>query len=100
MSTEEKKVWTKEEIWEKIQNNDKVMYRALVRLYDLQTEDEKVSKETKEHNGQGFNGYDAEIMSSFAEFYKKTGFLTPKQKVIARKKLKKYTKQLTNIANA
>lgn len=94
------RIWTEDEIKNLVQNNDKVLYRALRKLYACQTADEQDAGETKEHNGMGFNGVDAPILSSFCEFLDKTGFLTPKQKVIARKKLVKYNKQLTKLANA
>lgn len=94
------RTWTEEEIKNLIQTNDKVLYGALRKLYAQQTADEQKDGETKEHNNVGFNGVDAPIMSSFAEFLNKTGFLTEKQKVIARKKLVKYNKQLTKLANA
>ncbi len=95
-----KRVWTEEEIKSLIQSNDKVLYGALKKLYACQTADEKASGETNEYNGVGFNGVDAPILSSFCEFLNKTGFLTPKQKMLARKKLVKYNKQLTKLANA
>ena len=100
--TEEKpkKVWTEKEIKELVQTNDKVLYGALKKLYDCQTEDEKCGRHTNETNGKGFNKFDAEFLSSVAEFLIKTGFLTEKQKVITRKKLVKYNKQLTKLANA
>lgn len=94
-----KRVWTEDEIKNLIQTNDKVLYGALKNLYACQTSDEQVMGTTKENNGAGFNGLDAPILSSFCEFLNKTGFLTPKQKVIARKKLVKYNKQLTKLAN-
>ena len=94
------RIWTEEEIKELVATNDKVLYGALRKLYAQQTADEQKDGETKEHNNVGFNGVDAPIMSSFAEFLNKTGFLTEKQKVIARKKLVKYNKQLTKLANA
>ena len=72
----------------------------MIQLYNCQTIEEQSSGTTKEYNNAGFNGVDAPIMSSFAQFYKKTGFLTDKQKVIARKKMIKYNKQLTRLANA
>lgn len=99
MSTE-KRVWTVEEIKELIQNNDKVLYGALKKLYSQQTADEQNTGETIENNGVGFNGADASFLSSTAEFLIKTGFLTDKQKVVVRKKLIKYAKQLTRLANA
>lgn len=95
-----KRIWTEDEIKHYIQTNDKSLYGALKKLYACQTADEQNSGETKENNGKGFNGLDAPILSSFCEFLNKTGFLTPKQKILARKKLVKYTKQLTALANA
>lgn len=97
---EEKRVWTEEEIKELVQTNDQVLYGALKKLYACQTEDEQDSKETKEHNGVGFNGIDAPFLSSVAEFLLSRGFLTDKQKMYTRKKLVKYNKQLTRLANA
>lgn len=94
------KVWTEEEIRELVQTNDKVLYGAIRKLYAEQTADEQRAGETKHNNGVGFNGADSRIMSSFAEFLKRTGFLTDKQKAVARKKLVKYSKQLTRLANA
>lgn len=94
-----KRVWEEEEIRELVQTNDKVLYGALKNLYAEQTADEKRSGDTKERNGRGFNSTDAYILSSFAQFLEKTGFLTYKQKLIARKKMVKYTKQLTRLAN-
>lgn len=95
-----KKVWEEEELKDLVQTNDKVLYGALKRLYECQTADEQSIGETRVRNGMGFNGADSRILSSMAEFLKKTGFLTPKQKVVVRKKLIKYTKQLTKLANA
>ena len=98
------RVWTEEEIRELVQTlvqtNDKVLYGALRNLYNEQTADEQRAGDTKHNNGVGFNGADARILSSFAEFLKRTGFLTPKQRAVARRKLVKYNKQLTRLANA
>lgn len=94
-----KRVWTSDEIKELVASNDKVLYGALKKLYACQTNEEQICRCTSEHNGVGFNGIDGPILSSFAEFLIRTGFLTNKQKEIARKKLVKYTKQLTALAN-
>lgn len=96
----EKRVWTREEIENLVQTNDKVLYGALKQLYECQTKDEQNSETTKEQNGVGFNAFDAPILSSLAEGLKKYGSLTVKQRELARKKLKKYTKQLTVLANS
>ncbi len=95
-----KRTWTNEEIKTLVQTNDKVLYGALKRLYNEQTNDEKCIGETTHNNGVGFNGADSKFLSSVSEFLIKNGFLTEKQKFITRKKLVKYTKQLTKLANA
>lgn len=94
------KVWTEQEIKELVQTNDTVLYGALKKLYACQTADEQDAGETKHHNGMGFNGADSKFLSSIAEFLLKRGFLTDKQKMYTRKKLVKYNKQLTRLANA
>lgn len=93
------RVWKEEEIRILVQTNDKVLYGALKQLYACQTDDEQASGESNHKNGAGFNGVDASIMTSFAEFLGRTGFLTTKQKTICRRKMTKYTKQLTKLAN-
>lgn len=95
-----RRVWTEEEIKVLVQTNDKVLYGALRNLYACQTADEKVDGAAHHCNGAGFNGVDAPILTSFAEFLNRTGFLTPKQRVLCRKKLIKYNKQLTILANS
>lgn len=95
-----RRVWTEEEIRDYVQNNDKVLYGAIKKLYNEQTVDEKMAGETKHYNGVGFNGADSRFMSSLAEFLIRNGFLTDKQKYVARKRMVKYTKQLTKLANA
>lgn len=94
------KTWTEEEIKSLVQTNDKVLYGALRKLYAEQTADEQRSGDTTHRNGAGFNSIDAKFLSSVAEFLNKAGFLTDKQKAVTRKKLVKYTKQLTRLANA
>jgi hypothetical protein len=93
------KVWTKDEIKNIILTNDQQVGKMLVKLWELQTQDEQRDNQTKHHNGVGFNGLDASILSSFAKWFQKTGRLSDKQLVLARKKLVKYAGQLTNIAN-
>lgn len=94
-----KRIWTEDEIRSLIQTNDKVLYGALKHLYACQTQDEKNTSSTREHNGKGFNATDAEFLTSICQGLEKYGKLTDKQKAVARKKLVKYTKQLTRLAN-
>lgn len=95
----EQKIWTKEEIKVLLEKNDEMVKRSVLKLYEKQTESEKVAGQTHEFNGVGFNGTDSAILSSFAEFANKSGFLTKKQIAIARKKMLKYSGQLARIAN-
>ena len=93
------KDWTKEDIREQLASNNKWLVRGVIANFNFQTASEQSSDETNQNNGVGFNGSDAFIMSRFAKFAKKTGFLTPKQTAIARKKMLKYAGQLAKIAN-
>lgn len=68
--------------------------RAIVKLHQMQTFDEQNSQMTKESNGVGFNGTDATILSSFAEQINKGRTLSPKQLVLAFRKLPKYSRQV------
>ena len=95
-----KRVWTEDEIRHLIQTNDEVLYNGLKKLYACQTADEQEAGTTKVHNGKGFNSVDAKFLTSVSQFLIRTGFLTAKQKAAVRKKLVKYNKQLTAIANA
>jgi len=93
------RVWKEEEIKQLILVNDKMVCKCLIKLYERQTADERIEGSANERNGAGFNGVDAPILTSFAEFFNRTGFLTHKQTEVCRKKLIKYVKQLTTIAN-
>lgn len=72
--------------------------RAIVALFERQTADEQAVSATRENNKIGFNGVDAEILSSFAKQVLWGRKLSEKQLAIAFKKLPKYAKQLATIA--
>lgn len=82
--------------------------RGLEAIYERQTADEKEAEATSHHNGVGFNGIDAAILSSFAKQVKAWKAkpegaryprpLSEKQLALARKKMKKYAGQLARIA--
>ena len=80
-----------------MEKDDGYVVGALMALYQQQTESERVSHSTHLYNGRGFNAIDAPILTSFAEFYQKRGFLTPKQIIAARSILFKYRNQLENL---
>ncbi len=82
--------------------------RAVEVIYEKQTADEQTDGQTKHHNGIGFNGVDAAILSSFAKQVKawkatpegERRFpcpLSARQLELARKKMVKYSGQLAAI---
>ncbi len=93
------KVWTKEEIRNLLETNNIMVEKSVVKIYELQTADEQVLKETNHCNGVGFNGTDSRILSSLAEWVMSGKHLSQKQMAIARKKIMKYAGQLTLVAN-
>jgi hypothetical protein len=112
--TEQK--WTKETIRAAMSENtvkgDAWVVKGMLAILNYQTPDEKAFGQTVEDNGVGFNGVDAEILTSFCDQasrvltsiptdkYKYSKCLSPKQMEIARKKMLKYSGQLARIANS
>lgn len=88
----------KEIVRAKILSDDKWLEHALLALYSKQTTEEQKQQMTKDENGRGFNGRDAELLSSFAKQLKERGWLSNKQKAICRRWLMKYAGQLVRIA--
>lgn len=86
--------WNKQLIQQLIVQNDRAVVRALLVLYDAQTPAEQADSKTVEHNGAGFTGADAEVLTSLVSFYTRAGFLTPKQVALARSRVPKYWRQL------
>lgn len=84
----------------KITSNSEAAIKAMMKIYANQTEDEQDAEATRHRNNVGFNGTDAEILSSFSKQYQKRGFLSPKQNAILMKKIGKYAGQLTKQAIA
>ena len=91
--------WNKATIRAKLEVSDVWLTRGLVAIYNKQTETEQSDGQTHEDNGIGFNGADAQLLSSYATQFTARGFLTPKQIEFARKKMLKYSGQLAKIAN-
>jgi len=91
-------IHSKESIQALLLSNDKALARGIVAIYKRQTQAEQAVGATKEDNGVGFTGVDASILSSFATQVLKGWTLSIKQKVIARKKMPKYWKQLAEVA--
>ena len=80
----------------KIGSDDRWAMRAFERIYQNQTDDERVSQDTKHNNGIGFSGFDANIMSSMHESLEKYGSLSMKQMAVIKRIMPKYAKQIFN----
>ena len=73
--------------------------KALIEIFNNQTDDEVRCETTSDLNGIGFSGTDAEILTSFAKQLMRRGSLSPKQMTIVFKKMPKYWKQIMGISN-
>ena len=76
-------------------NSDRAI-KALMTLFDYQTQDEQVEGKTKHSNGVGFMQRDDRILTSLALFYRDRGFLTQAQINILISRISKYAGQLVN----
>jgi hypothetical protein len=90
---------TVEIIKEGLENNSAWIIRAILVLFEMQTEDEQKEGDTVHLNGVGFNAFDAKILTSFAKQMCSGGNLSAKQMDLAKKKIIKYAGQLTRVAN-
>lgn len=81
-----------------LDSNDRAVYRAILLIYARQTDGEKTTMSTLVDNGIGFSGCDAELLSSYATQIQSRGWLTSNQLPYARRKIRKYWKQLWQLA--
>ena len=91
---------TKEYVKEMVATDYEWTRRAILALYEFQTEEEKAVGEAKQTNARGFNKFDAEFLSSLAKWILADRMLSTKQLKAARKALVKYSGQLVKIAEA
>jgi hypothetical protein len=92
-------IHTKESIQTLLDRSDAAVIRAMQAIYARQTENEKRAGRADERNGIGFNKFDAEILTDFLRQLKSGRTLSFKQVTVARKKMRRYWKQLVDIAN-
>lgn len=94
------KVWTEETITALLSSNNKAVERAILAIYNRQTQDEKACQTTRHSNSVGFSGADAATGSYYAQWVKRGNRLTGKHLDRARKMAIKYRKQLLTIAQS
>jgi hypothetical protein len=86
--------WTREELTALVESNDTALNRFIIRIYNQQEADEQRVEQTRKVNGCGFNSSDAPFMSSLAKQILSGLMLSARQKIKARKAMKKYVGQL------
>ncbi len=93
------KTFTNKKQWEMyirniLKQNDKALIRALMIIYDLQTEKEKNLSESVEDNNEGFNKLDATRLSKIAEKVNKKENLLSIDILMLRALMPKYWRQI------
>lgn len=83
-----------------LKTNNNALKLSVVRIYDQQTFEEQVKKESIEENKVGFTKIDALFLGDIAEKVKTNQQLTSKELAILRNKMPKYWKQLMRISKA
>jgi hypothetical protein len=83
----------------KLQSDVNWANRALFKIYEFQTDQEKNAMNTQEYNGVGFTGFDGEILTSLINFYLANGYFTKKQQELVLRKMPKYWKQVLRISD-
>lgn len=83
-----------------IRTNDRALVKSILVIYERQTDDEKYSGQTTEHNGKGFGKIDSEFFSQIVVQLKHGYPLTDRQIAVARNKMPKYWRQLMQVSKA
>lgn len=81
-----------------VKTNDRALFKAIVLIYDMQTQEEKASGESVEENKVGFSKVDAKEMGIIASKIKNGKPLTTGEIAKSRNKMQKYWKQLMIIS--
>lgn len=92
-------IWTKEQILEKLETRDRWVEKAIVAIYNRQTESEKRCEDTNEHNKVGFSSFHAKRGTYYAKWILSGKRLSGVHVEKARKLIKHYVRQLVELAN-
>jgi hypothetical protein len=93
-------MWSSDQIREKLLTNQTWLERAILAIYQYQTETEQRHDTTLLHNDVGFNAVDASSGSYMAKWLKSGKHLSGKFLEKARRMMPKYAGQLATIANS
>lgn len=84
----------------KLASDEKWAKKALLAIYENQTEDEQLTSATNHLNGVGFGGADAFILTRFAIQLKTRDFLSPKQMELVFHKIPRYSRQIIELSDS
>lgn len=93
-------LWNEAKIKKLLNENDRAVERAIVAIYDRQTQDEKATSDTRHVNHRGFRANHASKGSYYARWVLGGRRLTGFHLDNARTIVMHYHKQLAEIANA
>ncbi len=105
---EQPKKWTEGEVVALLEGSDLAVERALVALYDRQTQDEKRDSDTRHDNRRGFSAAHASTGSYYARLvlkgwgqdgHRKNTHLYASKLAKARSMVLRYRHQLVQVAN-
>lgn len=83
----------------KLSSDKRWAVKGMLKIYEYQTNQEKATQDTHEHNDVGFSGCDAELLSSFSEQVLQGRTLSDRQMVFVLKKMPKYWSQLVSLSD-
>lgn len=92
--------WNKATIAALLKTSDKAVNRAMIVIYDRQTQDEKAVADTRHSNKRGFSAAHAKKGSYYGRWCKSGRALTAHHLVKAREIALHYAQQLADEANA
>lgn len=81
-----------------VKTNDRALFKAIILIYDMQTNEEKSTGLSVEENNVGFSKVDAYEMGVIAKKIKRGDTLTKSEIAKSRNKMPKYWKQLMIIS--
>ena len=101
-----KTIWeiiTKDEEWRiclrnLLVTNNKALFRAIILIYDKQSEEEKAMEKSINEDGEGFSKYDAKYMSKVAKKLKSGKELSYSEIAMSRVIMPRYWRQLMKIS--
>lgn len=89
----------REFIKRKLATDDRWAKKALLCLFNRQTEGERIDRTTYKDNQVGFTAFDADILTGMAKHLLKKSFLTEGQLNLVKKKVPKYWNQIYGLCD-